>query len=410
MHETVVKAQTYLLEQKFIVVAGDGEIVGEETFVDSFCKTEMQEDVFATENMVMSKNPLKHEKKQDTKKIVAKELETVVPVQKTHKSIEEEEDEKIAQFFNITCDKCPNLTFPKFGTLRTHMLSEHRKQWAYVTCCNIKLDKRHKLLEHIIYHQEPEKFKCPECSRQFTSMFKVQNHQKTMHEPKIQLKHECRKCGKRFLKGCSLKIHMVVHLTKEERDAQKTLICNECENRFTSKYKLEQHMKQVHLNMNLYVCEICAKVYKTKTQYRYHHTTAHCAEPQPKAQCPLCKNFYLNEECVKKHIQHIHSEKKNHVCDVCGKVSLNIRAMRSHKRYMHQYERKFVCKICSKAFKKADALKEHMTIHLGGTLYSCLFCDRTFNSKANMYNHRKSLHPVELEKLKEEKQKKDLRK
>lgn len=392
MYETVVKAQKHLSEQKIVVVA---ESVGfNESFFDSEIKSELDEG--SEEDVIIKEKQLSSKPK---KKVTAK-----VPAVRKDKTTEDEEDAKISQFFSITCKDCPDLKFPKFGLYKCHMRSQHGQSWSYVTCCNTKFDKRHRLLEHISYHQDPDKFKCPECGRQFTSNEKIQNHQRTMHRPKDQLKHECDKCGKRFLKSCTLKTHMVVHLTKEEKDAKCNLICDECGNGFMSKYKLERHMEQVHLNLHLFVCDICAKVYKTKSQYRYHYTTAHPSEPQPKVQCKLCEKFFLNELCLKDHVKGMHSERGTHVCNICGKISQTLRAMRSHKRYMHEYTRKYVCTICNKAFKVADGLKEHMTVHLGGTLYGCQFCERTFNSKANMYTHRKATHPEELEKLKEEKQ------
>ena len=36
-----------------------------------------------------------------------------------------------------------------------------------------------------------------------------------------------------------------------------------------------------------------------------------------------------------------------------------------------------------------------MAQHTGEKLYKCPFCERTFNSNANMHSHKKKQHPVE---------------
>lgn len=312
-----------------------------------------------------------------------------------------DEDLKLAQFFSFSCQDCPALTFAKFASYKRHMRQTHKIARPVIICCKQRYGKRCRLVEHMSYHLNPNKFKCPECNRQFTAKDRIDNHRKQMHGPKDQLNHECDKCGRRFRALAGLRAHLFSHLSKAEKDTMKVHICDECGSKFISKFLLVQHMRHVHIKPNPYVCDICAKIYKSKTQFLYHHNTVHRETPEPKVKCKICDRLCLNELCLKAHMKTVHTDDGPHICDICKKESPTSRALKSHKLYVHESVRKFQCTFCEKAFKKEVELKEHMAVHLGGALYLCQFCEKTFNSGANMYSHRKKMHPEEHEKLQE---------
>ena len=83
------------------------------------------------------------------------------------------------------------------------------------------------------------------------------------------------------------------------------------------------------------------------------------------------------------------------ICVYCNKVSPNKDALRSHIKYVHLIDRMFKCHLCEKAFKRAIELTEHTASHTGNILYTCTYCPKTFNSKANKHAHRKKAHPEE---------------
>lgn len=107
-----------------------------------------------------------------------------------------------------------------------------------------------------------------------------------------------------------------------------------------------------------------------------------------------------NEHSLKKHIRLNHDDPGPHICKDCGKEAPTKNALISHERYMHKSVNKFKCQFCVKGFKKPIHLKEHLTTHLGGVLYRCDFCEKTFNSGANYFKHRKQKHAEEMAKEK----------
>jgi hypothetical protein len=129
-------------------------------------------------------------------------------------------------------------------------------------------------------------------------------------------------------------------------------------NRFPTKTILTIHLKGVHEGAYVHVCEICAKVFKSKMFFLKHMEDVHTNTTRAKIQCQKCGKWLKHEESLRKHMtRHTDSEKGQHVCNICGKPSPNRSALQSHKKYSHMIERSHKCGVCSKAFKKALTLK-----------------------------------------------------
>uniref|UniRef100_A0A336KZR7 CSON001156 protein n=1 Tax=Culicoides sonorensis TaxID=179676 RepID=A0A336KZR7_CULSO len=314
----------------------------------------------------------------------------------------ETEDQQIADFYSLSCSDCDE-KFNKFALYKSHMMKKHNIPRPMIICCNIRLTKRCRLYEHMIYHVDPDQWKCQDCGRYFKNSLRLENHRIQWHMSKDERKHQCDKCPKKFIALNNLKVHLETHLSAEEKRALKQYECADCGRSYKSKSLVDLHMRKVHLQLFTCICDICAKSFKNKNDFLYHYESTHTGKIMPKVKCSQCDKYLLNEKCLKSHISRIHKHGGLHVCNICGKISPTRQGLRSHQIYVHESDRKFKCTYCDKAFKREVGLKEHLTTHLGGALYTCQFCSKTFNSGANMYSHRKRAHPVEHEKLMEEK-------
>ncbi|KAG4078967.1 hypothetical protein HA402_010919 [Bradysia odoriphaga] len=304
----------------------------------------------------------------------------------------DKENEMIRNRFLMQCDLCAE-PYALFRDAQLHHLKAHN-QAGYLYCCDRKFFKMYKAVQHCIWHDDPESFKCSFCQKCCTDKISLRDHIRNVHSPEDERQFQCDICKRSFAKSYLLTSHMKVNHVKDE---DKKFECHMCHFRFVNVSFLKSHIKRVHHNVHSHICELCAKPFKSGKSYEKHYINLHTNISQ-KVQCDMCGKWLKHKDSLKKHI--LWHNSKTETCGVCGRVSSNIRALRAHIRSAHR-EASLECTICGKMFKKQQVLKEHVAIHAGITdLYKCTFCTKTFRSNANMYSHRKRAHPVELERKK----------
>ena len=96
-------------------------------------------------------------------------------------------------------------------------------------------------------HEEPQKHSCPKCENVFKSKKYLDRHLMNVH---TDLRQECDIC-KKMIKTYHLKNHK-----RYMHDNPQKYPCNLCQNVFTAKGSLNQHVKNVH-DDERQECEIC---------------------------------------------------------------------------------------------------------------------------------------------------------
>ncbi|XP_055689565.1 transcription factor grauzone-like [Lutzomyia longipalpis] len=297
-------------------------------------------------------------------------------------------DTLIKTFVKLSCEFC-SMEFPIFEKLKRHYRDEHDTE-GYVMCCSIRFENRERLLEHVRYHRNPDKYICKLCGKDFKFRNSLHVHMDT-HIPPEDRKFKCTHCPKSFTMLCRLTVHEKVHVPPEEREH----VCPKCKKPFASIYTLRSHLKLVHERVQKRVCEICAKVFNTRECFEAH-MMRHTGQTPPRVKCQQCGKEYAERNSLRRHMQMHKVTNETFTCDQCGRITSSKLALYKHKSIVHS-NKTFQCTLCEKKFKRAIVLKEHMASHTGEQLYSCKFCDRTFNSNANKYVHQKRMHPEEWE-------------
>ncbi|XP_059619175.1 transcription factor grauzone-like [Phlebotomus argentipes] len=309
------------------------------------------------------------------------------------KKILEENQRNIEEFFRMDCHICEE-SFGKLGDLWDHFRESHKRR-GYIFCCDVKLDRPSKILDHRAYHLNPDAFKCHECNNTFKNSIGLKLHKLNSHTPKEEHIFKCPKCPLSFMTEFRFKMHSYVHCREED----KSHFCPDCGKAFAIKGNLKIHIRQMHTKDYYHVCETCARTFKNKDML-LRHMKLHTGEKIETFPCTLCGHRFSHKSKLKLHMKrHIENESgKIFRCAICDKESPNSLALQAHVKYTHIVERKHKCNLCKKSFKKPVNLREHMATHTyNQILYTCLFCPKQFNSNANKYMHQKRKHPKEYQ-------------
>lgn len=309
----------------------------------------------------------------------------------------EEEDDQIRKVFNLECQKCdPGVRSHTFNEYKMHLKNVHKDYRPGLICCGKKLSKRMDVIDHMNFHLDPDKLKCPQCQRVYSDRKNLRAHILQLHGTAEDKPYECHDCGKRYAKLEPLRAHMRSHLSEETKQSMKNFVCDECGQYFLTNAVLKAHIKYTHLRQG-YVCDSCARHFKSKFDYQLHRRNVHGEDGPSREQCPICEKWYSNSKALKCHIKGFHDRTEPIICKICGIETTSKQGLYGHMRMKHM-ERAYHCDYCSKSFATPCRLKEHRAMHTGVSLYSCMYCpDKHFNVRANMYKHFKAMHPGEWE-------------
>lgn len=67
------------------------------------------------------------------------------------------------------------------------------------------------------------------------------------------------------------------------------------------------HILKVHERIDQRICDVCAKVFKTKEGFQDHMKTQHMGIEEPRVQCTFCGAWLKNRGTLNKHMK-IHTD------------------------------------------------------------------------------------------------------
>ena len=144
-------------------------------------------------------------------------------------------------------------------------------------------------------------------------------------------------------------------------------VCRHCSKEFSNQKWLDNHVKNVHANIKIYLCDHLGCKYKTKFRSVLEdHRKRHGGNKEFKCTC-------------------IHKSTGEH----CESAFVTKRDMMAHVNLYHKNVKNYACtwKNCNATFKDRNRLQHHLYIHTGERPYSCTYCKSTFKQKPHLFKH-----------------------
>ncbi|XP_058830505.1 transcription factor grauzone-like [Topomyia yanbarensis] len=196
------------------------------------------------------------------------------------------------------------------------------------------------------------KFACELCHETTVTFIELRKHFREKHEQKGY--HRC--CNKKLFKRC----HLLEHI-------------------------------QVHLNPNLYGCDLCPKSFSSKEYLQLHKMQAHASEVDRPFKCDKCPKSFIQKGQLSSHM----GRHQLYPCTLCDKVLAGKGSLTAHMVNMHSDMGRMICDTCGREFKTKPCFDKHVRKHMGlqeDTSIECHLCNVILHNKATMKKHMIAKH------------------
>ncbi|XP_071955373.1 uncharacterized protein [Antedon mediterranea] len=200
-------------------------------------------------------------------------------------------------------------------------------------------------------------------------------------DEKLHYVWHCKNCPKTFETKETLKNHKENQCYADDR----LLNCDECKDKFNDKLSLMMH-KQTHAKIRNIPCTKCDVKFSSKYYLYLHQQSIHKQGSNP-FPCYICNETFTYKLDRSAHIKSKHGDINSYYCYKCEKSFKSRNELKNHKKTTCKT---YDCNLCDMKFSENSHLKKHVrNNHMNGKPHKCEFCEERFVKKCELLVHER---------------------